>query len=279
MTGRGRIGLERGRIELAHGPLSYASVGDGPVVVLLHQTPRSCDEYRDVLPLLRASGYRAIAFDTPGFGRSAPLPGEPTIERWADVVSRGLDVLSVDRAAVVGHHTGGVVAVELAAQRPERTTALVLSSTPLTDIAYRAAPPDESGVDAGEDAQMLRRSRAGFYPADRPELLDRYVEDALLAGPLAQKGHHVVGAYQMDDRVKRLTMPVLLIGADRDPYAFPQLERLRGALPGASVAVIEGGMVPLPDGWPEQFAGAVSSFLGRISAGCRTNLDGRPDGR
>ena len=78
----------------------------------------------------------------------------------------------------------------------------------------------------GEDAETLRRSRAGFYPADRPDLLDRYVADALRAGTLAAEGHRVVGAYAMDARITRLNMPVLLIGADHDPYAYPQLERL-----------------------------------------------------
>jgi pimeloyl-ACP methyl ester carboxylesterase len=154
-----------------------------------------------------------------------------------------------------------VIAVELAAQRPDRITALVLSSTPLTDAVYRAAPPDESGVDAGDDAETLRQSRAGFYPQDRPDLLDRYVADALNAGSLRLRGHHVVGSYAMDDRIPRLTMPVLLIGADADPYAFPQLERMQAALPHAASRVIEGGMVPLPDGWPEPFATAVVDFL------------------
>jgi pimeloyl-ACP methyl ester carboxylesterase len=253
--------IERGQIELDHGALAYAATGDGPVVVLLHQTPRSNDEYRDVLPALQSRGYRAIAFDTPGFGGSSALPGAPTIERWAQAMSTGLDRLNLHRVAVVGHHTGGVVAVELAAQKPERITALVLSSTPLTDAAYRATPPDESGVDAGEDAETIRASRAGFYPPDRPDLLDRYVTDALIAGSLRLRGHHVVGSYEMDARIARLTMPVLLIGADADPYAFPQLERMQAVLPHAVSVVIEGGMVPLPDGWPGPFAAAVADFL------------------
>jgi pimeloyl-ACP methyl ester carboxylesterase len=237
--------------------------GSGLPVVLLHQTPRSVDEYRDVLPALAIRGYRAIAFDTPGFGESAPAAGEPSIESWAAAIGEAIDALGIERFALVGHHTGGVVAVELAASRPERITALVLSSTPLTDAAYRANAPDESTVDVGDDAETLKRSRAGLYPPDRPNLLDRYAKDALTAGPLARRGHHVVGAYEMDDRVGRLTMPVMLIGADRDPYAFPQLERLRRALPHAEQTVIEGGMVPLPDGWAEPFAAAVAGFLAR----------------
>jgi pimeloyl-ACP methyl ester carboxylesterase len=216
-----------------------------------------------VLPLLADAGYRALAIDTPGFGASAPVAGEPSIPAWAAAVNEALTELAVERAAVVGHHTGGSVAVELSAQRPERVTALVLSSTALTDAARRTAPPDESSVDAGEDAESLRGSRAGFYPEDRPELLDRYVTDALRAGPLARAGHHIVGAYEMEHAIGKLTMPVLLIGATADPYAYPELPRLRAALPHAEVAEIEGGMVPLPDGWPDEFAAAVVDFLRR----------------
>jgi pimeloyl-ACP methyl ester carboxylesterase len=252
-----------GAVELEHGPLAFARAGRGPTVVLLHQTPRSRDEYREVLPLLATRGFDAIAFDTPGFGDSAPVPGEPSIERWAKAIAAGMEALSISHAAVVGHHTGGVIAVEVAHGRADRITAVVLSSTPLTDAAYRAAPPDESGVDDATDADGLRRSRAGFYPVDRPELLDRYVVDAVRAGPLARAGHHVVGSYEMDGKLARLRMPVLLIGADRDPYAFGQLERFGNALPHAQRVVIEGGMVPLPDGWPRQFAAAVADFLQR----------------
>jgi pimeloyl-ACP methyl ester carboxylesterase len=248
------------QIDLDHGPLSIARLGEGPPVVLLHQTPRSWDEYRDVMPAIAAAGYTALALDTPGFGDSAPV-AEPSIEAWAAAAHRALDALAIDRAAVVGHHTGGSVAVALAHQRPERVAALVLSSTSLTDAELRASPPDESSVDAGEDAESLRASRAGFYPSDRPDLLDRYVADALRAGPLARAGHHVVGAYEMERALPHLTMPVLLIGATADPYAHPQLARFRAALPHAQCVEIEGGMVPLPDGWPAEFSSAILHFL------------------
>ncbi|MHB1568327.1 MAG: alpha/beta fold hydrolase [Solirubrobacteraceae bacterium] len=252
---------ELGSVALAHGKLAFARLGSGAPVVLLHQTPRSHEEYREVMPLLAARGHEAIAFDTPGFGDSAPVPGEPSIERWAQAIGDGIQALGLVAPAVVGHHTGGVIAVELCHQLRGQIRAAVLSSTPLTDAAYRATPPDESGVDEGDTAEALRRSRAGFYPADRPELLDRYVADALRAGPLALRGHHVVGSYAMDGKLESLPESVLLIGADQDPHAFPQLERMRAALPRARAVVIRGGMVPLPDGWPEQFATHVADFL------------------
>jgi pimeloyl-ACP methyl ester carboxylesterase len=252
------------RVDVPHGQMSIARQGSGPAVVLLHQTPRSWDEYRDVIPLIAASGRTAIAIDTPGFGDSHRVD-EPSIYAWATAAHHALDALGVDTAAVVGHHTGGSIAVELAAQRPERVTALVLSSTALTDADYRATPPDESSVDAGEDAGSLRASRAGFYPADRPDLLDRYVEGALRAGHLARAGHHVVASYEMERALDKLTMPVLLIGATEDPYAYPQLERFARALPHAQVVEIQGGMVPLPDGWPDEFAAAVLNFLDSVA--------------
>src|SRR4051812_9860672 len=110
-------------VELAHGPVTVARQGSGPAVVLLHQTPRSWDEYRDVIPRIAAAGRTAIALDTPGFGASATVP-EPSIEAWAAVVLDALDALGVDRAALVGHHTGGSIAVAVAAARPDRVTAL-----------------------------------------------------------------------------------------------------------------------------------------------------------
>lgn len=270
MTGAERPSAERadpdvGRVELDHGPLAFARLGEGPAVVLLHQTPRSWDEYRDVLPLLAARGFQAIALDTPGFGDSAPVRVSPSIEAWAEAMRQALGELGVEPAVVVGHHTGGAIATELASAHPQGIAGLVLSSTALTDAAYRSQPRDESDVDTGEDAESLRRSRAGFYPSDRPELLDRYVTDALRAGPMARAGHHVVAAYRMDAKPTRLTMPVLLIGADRDPYAYPELDRMRRVLPHAQTAVIAGGMVPLPDGWPNEFASLVADFAGRVS--------------
>ncbi len=104
----------------------------------------------------------------------------------------------------------------------------------------------------------------GFYPEGRVDLLEGFLIDALKAGPRAAEGHQVVARYDMDAAVTRLRCPVLLLGATDDPYAYPALERMRAALPDAQVDEIQGGMVPLPDQLPEQFAAAVERFLDRI---------------
>jgi pimeloyl-ACP methyl ester carboxylesterase len=75
--------IERRFVDVPAGTIHCASCGDGRVVLLLHQTPRSWDEFRDVLPLLGRS-FRAIAMDTIGCGDSSRPPlAEDSIERRA----------------------------------------------------------------------------------------------------------------------------------------------------------------------------------------------------
>ena len=76
--------IRRAFADLSVGQVHYAECGDAsaPAVLLLHQSPRSWTEFREVLPLL-GRRYRAIAMDTVGFGDSAPPPWAPGIERWA----------------------------------------------------------------------------------------------------------------------------------------------------------------------------------------------------
>ena len=163
-----------------------------------------------------------------------------------------------------------MIAVEVAAAFPERVERLVLSSTPYADEEYRrsrAEGPFTVDVaepsDDGSHLAALWQSRAAFYPQGRPELLERCVLDGLRAGPSREAGHRAVHEYRMEERVPSVRAPVLLLGATEDPYAYPELARLAVVLPDAQVAEVEGGMVPLPDGWPAEFAEAIMPFLTR----------------
>ena len=117
--------IHRGFAEISDGQVHYAECGaaDGDVILLIHQSPRSWAEYRHVLPLL-GSRFRAIAMDTLGFGESATPSWEPSVERWANATADFLRAMDNDRCDVVGHHPGGVIAVELAACEPERVRRL-----------------------------------------------------------------------------------------------------------------------------------------------------------
>jgi pimeloyl-ACP methyl ester carboxylesterase len=262
--------IRRGYADTALGQLHWAEAGEGPTVLCLHQTPRSTDEYAEVLPALASRGLRGIAMDTVGFGASTGVgrpPVDHSIERYADGVVALLEARQLTDVTLLGHHTGGVVAVEVAARRPARLSRLVLSSTPCTDAAFREKRRGMPGIDHvevrpdGSHLTELWQRRAAFYPAGRPDLLTRFVRDALTVADSLEAGHRAVGAYRMEERLGLVEVPVLLIGASSDPYAYPHLPELSRHLPDAAVVVVEGGMVPLMEPHADEIAAAVRGFV------------------
>jgi len=261
--------VRRAYADVAHGQMHYAECGatwtaGALPIVLLHQTPRSWREYAEMLPLL-GTHRRAIAIDTAGFGESDAATAA-SIEAWAEAALQLLDAIGVERAHVVGHHTGGVIAVEIAARAPARVASLVLSSTPYTNEAFRVARAGRAAIDAvaasedGSHLAALWQKRQPFYPPRRPDLLQAFVADALKAGGDVEAGHRAVASYRMEDRIGAVRAPVLIVHASDDPFAAPHLAEWRHVLPSAQVATIEGG-VPLPDQCPREFAAAVLRFV------------------
>jgi pimeloyl-ACP methyl ester carboxylesterase len=259
--------VDRAFVATRSGRIHVASAGRGFPVLLLHQTPRSWDEYRDVLPILGRC-YRALAMDTLGFGDSHALPdADNSIERWAEGAFDLLDALGHARVALVGHHTGAVIAMEMAASQPARVAALVLSSCPYVDAERRAAHHGRRVIDDvqrrtdGSHLTELWQRRQPFYPPGDLDLLERFMADALKAGALAGGGHRVVGRYAMETRSALVTCPTLVLAATADPHAYPATARVVREIAGSRLAEIQGGMVPLPDQMPQEFAAAVWQFL------------------
>lgn len=259
--------IERSFVSISSGRVHLASCGSGRPILLLHQTPRSWDEYRDVLPLLGGK-YRAIAMDTVGFGDSHPLPdGQDSIENWARAAHEVLEALGHSRAVVVGHHTGAAIAIEMAAQHPDRVEALVLSASPYVDAKRRANEHKRQIIDHvekqpdGAHLGELWARRQPFYPADRHDLLERFMVDALKAGHRAAEGHRVVGRYVMEPRLAAVRCPTLVIAPTADPHAHPHAPKVAAAIAGSRLVEIEGGTVPLPDHMPREFAKAIDRFL------------------
>jgi pimeloyl-ACP methyl ester carboxylesterase len=258
--------------QLHHVETGTAAPGE-PTVLLLHQTPRSWDEYRDVLPLLGART-RTVAMDTVGFGASA-RPSEPmSIEQFADGVEDLIDGLGLTDVVLVGHHTGGVVAVEVAARRGRGLRGLVLSGTPYVDQARRervaAAGAHVDHVERTADGDHVRQlwvGRERFYPAGSTEVLERVVADALRVIDRVDEGHYAVNAYRMEDRIGAVDCPTLVVCGEQDGYSLPDVPRLLAALPGAADRVLAGTGVPSVDDRPEEFARAVLDFLDTLPAG------------
>jgi pimeloyl-ACP methyl ester carboxylesterase len=262
-------------VDTSRGQLHYADDGAGPPVLLLHQTPRSWDEFRELIPRL-APHHRVVAMDMLGFGASAPARAPQTIEAMAAAALDLLDGLGLGRCAVLGHHTGALVALELAACAPERVTGLMLSSPPWPDAAYRRSHDAGPAVDTAERAPdgshlvTLWRKRAPFYPDPVTGLLDRFLHDALTPGLDPAEGHRACARYVVEDRAGLVRAPVLLLGADADPFARPNIEPVRAHLTGAASAttvIIPGGTIPLMEHRPDAVAAAVLPFLAGLGDG------------
>ena len=259
--------ITRRFIDVPAGTLHCAIAGSGRPVLLLHQTPRSWDEYRDVLPLL-GRHFQAIAIDTIGYGDSSKPPlGNDSIEYWAEVALSVADALGLARFAVVGHHTGAVIATEMAAAYPERIDAAVLSASAFVDAAFRERHARPSRIDNalrrtdGSHLAELWRIRQPWYPEGDIDLLERFVVDAVKAGPRAAEGHAVVARYVMETRLPLIRCPVLVVAPTADPHAYPAARPLAERIAGGRYLEIPGGMVPLPDQMPERFAAVVTDFL------------------
>ena len=117
----------RGYAEGPYGQVHYRDTGRGIPLVLCHQAPQTSKQFTNVYEPLHRRGFRVIGVDSPGFGESDPTPFVPTVEDWAAAIPAVLDHLGLDKVHVLGHHTGGMVATEVALQFPERVDKLIIN--------------------------------------------------------------------------------------------------------------------------------------------------------
>jgi class 3 adenylate cyclase/pimeloyl-ACP methyl ester carboxylesterase len=114
--------------------IAYQQFGDGPLdIMYVPNWTWSVDliwDFPTIRPLLNelAALGRTLQFDMPGTGSSDPLPGDrpTTLEEWMDTVGVVMDAANVERAALLAHDFGGMMAMLFAAAHPERVTALIL---------------------------------------------------------------------------------------------------------------------------------------------------------
>src|SRR5699024_8300449 len=175
--------------------------------------------------------------------------------------------LGIERFSLVGHHTGGVVAVEVAATLPERVDSLVLSGMPFVDAERRRIVAERPPIDLAEPQPVGSRlghraaTRAPSYPADRPDLLDRPVRDALSVIDRVEEGHEAVNRCRMEDRIGKIAARALAVCGELDSFSRPDPPKIVDAIAGAQSTVLAGTGVPAIDHRPELVADTVGAFL------------------
>jgi 2-hydroxy-6-oxonona-2,4-dienedioate hydrolase len=106
----------------------YRQAGTGPVVVLVHGLGVSADYWVRMAPPIAAAGYRVLAPDLPGFGRTDGSPDGLGVSAQVNAVRRWADALELPPAVYVGHSISCQSALELAAHYPERVRGVILAA-------------------------------------------------------------------------------------------------------------------------------------------------------
>lgn len=114
--------------------------GGGPAVILLHGFPELAFSWRHQLPALAAAGYRAIAPDQRGYGKTSvpPLVSDYRIEALIADIHGLLDALGLDSAVFAGHDWGAILLWQMAMLAPERIEKLIILNIP-----HYPRPPED----------------------------------------------------------------------------------------------------------------------------------------
>jgi 3-oxoadipate enol-lactonase len=262
------------RVRIGEVELAYEEMVEGrAAVVLVHGLGGSAYGWRAQLAGLATAGYRTIAYDQRGAGRSDKPVGPYSVEGWADDLERLLGALEVDRAALVGHSVGTMVAEHAALRLGERCWALAL-------VGGALGWPDEAVPNFERRAELARAGRLDEIAeqvaatglsepcrADRPELHglflaaiagndpDGYAESALATG----RGSML--------HPERIACPTLALCGELDPVTPPAAsEAIAAAIPGAEAGVIEGAAHWCQLEAPAALNGVLAEFLRRHAA-------------
>ncbi|MDB5545378.1 MAG: hypothetical protein JWO64_2527 [Hyphomicrobiales bacterium] len=132
----------------------YVEKGQGPAVLFLHggSLGSSADVFLRNLPAFASAGFRAIAFDQPGFGLTG-TPTDHSLRFRRDHVHAFMDALGLKQAALVAHSQAGAMGAQLALAEPTRITHLAVLGT------GSLLPPQEAARDGVEGAAQQRLER------------------------------------------------------------------------------------------------------------------------
>lgn len=152
MTTSSADALTHRTLQLSTGVRIHAvEQGEGPLVLLVHGFPESWRSWRQQLPALAAAGYRAVAIDVRGYGRSSK-PADVAAYRMLELVddsARTVQALGADTAVIVGHDWGSPIAATSALLHPEIFTAVGLLSVPYTPPRSGGPRPTEIFAQVG----------------------------------------------------------------------------------------------------------------------------------
>ena len=278
-------------LRMAYMDVKPSANANGRTVLLFHGKNFGADYWANTIRALSSQGYRVVAVDQIGFGKSTKAEIRYTFAMLADHNVRLLDHLKVERVAIVANSMGGMLGVHFARRNPQRVSALVLENPLGLEEYVPAIPPQQTAnlvkLEMAQTTASYRSFiKAYFKDNYRPEF-ESFVEQfsRVQRSPEYPRFAHVSAlTYQMIydgptyNELPKLSVPVLLaIGQlDRTVFGrrfappeavknlgyFPQLGKdAQKRIPGAKLVEFENlGHVPHLEA-PDRFHTAVLGFL------------------
>ncbi len=239
-----------------------------PVVVFVHGAQHDHSVWALQSRYLAHHGYSVLAVDLPGHGRSAG-PALDSVEAMAGWVLALLDAAGADRAALVGHSMGSLIALEAAAQSAARVSRLVLAGTAfpmkVSDALLSAAREDEARafdmINAWSHSGITHRPGSpgpGFsvFVANR-RLMERQAPGVLL-NDFAACNRYEGGLRS----AATIACPALFVLGERDVMAPPRAARaLIDAIANSEVVTVPGCAHALMTERPDALLDALRRFL------------------
>jgi pimeloyl-ACP methyl ester carboxylesterase len=234
--------------------LYYDIIGDGEPLLWLHGYFGIGDDWRHVFGAAAPHGYRLIAPDLRGHGRSTTAPGEFSFRACADDIRELLDHLGVDRVKAIGLSGGGIALLHLAIASPERVSKMVVVSAPtqFPDQA-RALQRQSSFTALGESERAVFRAR---HPHGDGQIEWLFARSRAFADDREDVAFTptTLGA---------ITADTLIVFGDRDPlYPVSIACELYAAIPHGWLWIVpNGGHGPIFGGHAKPFVETTLAFL------------------
>lgn len=227
---------------------------DAPPVILLHHGLGSVRAWKSNIPDLAAAGFRVIAYDRWGYGKSDARPslGQPYFADDLVDLEQLMSQLEINQAALIGHSDGGTIALYFAAANPQRVTRLVVVAAHIY-----VEPKMQPGM------QMIRHTFEND-PDFRGKFFHQHGEKAPSVFKNWYDGWYKVEhlAWDMRPTLSRITCPTLVVQGKDDEHASPQHARdIAAAIPGAHLWLVPGAGHMLPQDCAEVFNRKVIDFL------------------
>ena len=218
----------------------YKDWGKGQPIVFSHGWPLSADDWDAQMLFFLNHGYRVIAHDRRGHGRSSQVADGHDLDHYADDLAAVMAQLDLKNPIHVGHSTGGGEVIRYLARHGDsgKAKAAIISAIPPLMVQTPANPgglpkkvfDDFQAALAANRSQFYRDVPAGpFYGFNRPgvksseAIIQNWWRQGMMGGA---KAHYdgIVAFSQTDftDDLKKITVPVLVMHGDDDqivPYA------------------------------------------------------------